>query len=85
MRSVFTTDAFLGRNRIYGIALTFRSVSRSQSAIKLDTTRIIDPRSGDKPFDMKIFRAQTAYQFTPRLLIRNIRAERRRGLEADAV
>jgi uncharacterized protein DUF5916/cellulose/xylan binding protein with CBM9 domain len=68
----FITDPFLGARRLYGFALTFRPSSRLQSLLKLDTSRLIDPRDATVALDVKILRAQTTYQFTPRLLVRNI-------------
>ena len=53
--------------------MTFRPVSRFQSEINLSTSRLTDPRNGDElVFDVKILRALSTYQFTDRLLFRNI-------------
>ena len=53
--------------------MTLRPVSRFQSQINVNTSRLIDPRAADElVFDVKIFRALTTYQFTDRLLFRNI-------------
>jgi hypothetical protein len=68
----FTVNPYLGRNTIYGVTATFRPFSRLQSVINVDTTNFVDVRSDTQVFNVKIFRAQTTYQFTPRLLLRNI-------------
>ncbi len=53
--------------------MTFRPVSRFQSEININTSTLVDPSSGDElVFDAKIFRALSTYQFTNRLLFRNI-------------
>ena len=69
----YTATPFLGRGGGGGIFITARPVARLQSEINLNTSRLIDPRNGDEPvFDVKIVRALTTYQFTDRLLLRNI-------------
>lgn len=68
----FTVNPYLGRNTIYGVTATIRPFSRLQSVINVDTTNFVDVRSDTQVFNVKIFRAQTTYQFTPRLLLRNI-------------
>jgi hypothetical protein len=53
--------------------LGLRFVSRLRSEIQLTTNRFTDPRNNDAlVFDVKIARAFTTYQFTDRLLLRNI-------------
>ena len=68
----FAANPYLGHNTIYSATATLRPLSRVQSAIKLDTTKFVDVRSNTQAFDVKILRVQTTYQFTPRLLVRNI-------------
>ncbi|MCH2279857.1 MAG: hypothetical protein MK358_13435, partial [Vicinamibacterales bacterium] len=51
---------------------SLRPVSRLQSSIQVSTSRLVDPFDESEVFDVKIFRAQTTYQFTERLLLRNI-------------
>ena len=64
---------FLGRNTQYGLNTTLRLVSRLQSRVSLDSSRFVDPANNDEEiFDVKILRAFTTYQFTDRLLLRNI-------------
>jgi hypothetical protein len=68
------SDPYLGRSREYGATITARPSSRLQSQLRLTTSRFIDERSGERlrVFDVKILRSTTTYQFTPRLLVRNI-------------
>ena len=64
---------FLGREaRVNGFA-SLRLIPRLQSQINIRTSRFTDPRNdGREVFDVKIFRALTTYQFTDRVLLRNI-------------
>jgi hypothetical protein len=70
----FVADPFLGMNREYGATVTARPTSRLQSVFRLSTSRFLDQRTGADvtAFDVKILRSTTTYQFTRRLLIRNI-------------
>jgi hypothetical protein len=70
----FVEDPFLGKNREYGATVTARPFSRLQSVLRLSTSRFLDKRTGADitAFDVKIVRSTTTYQFTPRLLVRNI-------------
>jgi hypothetical protein len=68
----FIANPYLGRLLDYGATVTLRPSSRLQSVIKVDGNRFTDPRTDTVAFDIKIFRIQTTYQFTDRLLIRNI-------------
>ena len=69
----FGADPFLGRGAQAGANIFFRPIARLQSQINIDTSRLTDMRSGDvEVFDIKLFRALTTYQFTERLLLRNI-------------
>jgi opacity protein-like surface antigen len=68
----FITSPFLGRLLDYGVTATFRPFSRLQSALKLDGNKFRDPVNHAQEFNVKILRSTTTYQFTPRLLIRNI-------------
>ena len=66
-------DPFLGREtRVNGFA-SLRLIPRLQSQININTSRFTDPgNEGRELFDVKIFRALTTYQFTDRVLLRNI-------------
>ena len=68
-----SVSPFLGRGTEFGLELSLRPIARLQSQINIDTSRLRDLRSGDiEVFDIKLFRALTTYQFTERLLLRNI-------------
>ena len=73
----YQENPFLGRGGGGGMFITLRPVSRFQSQINLNTSRLIDPRVdpsvGDPlVFDVTIVRALSTYQFTDRLAYRNI-------------
>jgi hypothetical protein len=68
----FVVNPFLGVATAWTLGVTAKPVSRFQSDFALSTTRFIDARTGHQEFDIKIARLQTTYQFTQRLLIRNI-------------
>jgi len=68
----FIVNPFLGRLTDYSLTATFRPFSRLQSILKLDGNRFRDPVNHAQEFNVKIMRSTTTYQFTPRLLIRNI-------------
>ena len=68
-----TRTPYLGREQGITARVILRPVSRLQSAINLTTNRFTDPRRGsEEVFDVRIFRALTTYQFSNRLLLRNI-------------
>lgn len=68
----FVVNPYLGRTWVFNGTVTLRPASRIQSDVTLNTTRFTDVRNDRVDFDVKILRATTTYQFTPRLLIRNI-------------
>ena len=70
----FVDNPFLGSGTEFDLNVTLRPFSRLQSEITLDTSRLVDPRADAdvEVFDVKIWRALTTYQFTERLLLRNI-------------
>jgi hypothetical protein len=68
----FVVNPFLGRLTDYSLTATFRPFSRLQSILKLNGNRFRDPVNHAQEFNVKIMRSTTTYQFTPRLLIRNI-------------
>ena len=64
---------YLGREQGITARLNLRPVSRLRSAINITTNRFTDPRRGsEEVFDVRILRALTTYQFSNRLLFRNI-------------
>jgi TolB-like protein len=68
----FSTVPFLGAGSSGRLFMSLRPFSRLQSQINLNTSRLVDPEGQAQIFDVKIYRALTTYQFTDRLLLRNI-------------
>ena len=68
----FIDDPFLGRLTSYDVNVTWRPTSRLRTNMSLDASRFVDTRSDTEEFDVKIWRAFSTYQFTDRLLVRNI-------------
>jgi hypothetical protein len=68
----YVADPYSGRGGNSRLYLTLRPWPRLQSQIEISTSDLRDPRSDQEVFDVKIYRAQTTYQFTDRLLLRNI-------------
>ena len=68
----FSDTPFLGRSTGGRVFIALRPFSRLRSAINVNFSRLVDPRTDVEVFDVKIFRTETTYQFTNRLLIRNI-------------
>ena len=78
-------NPFLGRESGFRMFINFRPVSRFASNIIINTSRFTDPHrffvpdlnDGERDeqgeiFNVKIFRTLNTYQFTDRLLLRNI-------------
>ena len=64
---------YLGRERGITASINLRPVPRLRSAVAITTNRFTDPRRGGRAvFDVRIYRALTTYQFSNRLLFRNI-------------
>jgi hypothetical protein len=68
----FIENPYLGHTTGWEASVTLRPISRLQSAIILESNRFMDVRNDTQVFDIKILRATTTYQFTDRLLVRNI-------------
>ena len=68
----FSATPFLGSGSSGRLFVTLRPHTRLQSSININTSRLVDPIDQTDVFDVKIYRAQTTYQFTDRLLLRNI-------------
>jgi hypothetical protein len=68
----FSGVPFLGKGSSGRLFVSLRPLARLQSYLNVNTSRLIDPLDQTEVFDVKIFRASTTYQFTDRLLIRNI-------------
>jgi hypothetical protein len=71
---LFEDSPYLGSGTDFQLNMTLRPTSRLQSEITLDTSRFTDVRRGieEEIFNVRIWRAFTTYQFTSRLLLRNI-------------
>ena len=80
-----TANPFLGRDSSVRLFMSFRPLPRFQSQIIITTSRFTDPNGffipglneGERDengqiFNVNILRAQSTYQFTDRLLFRNI-------------
>jgi len=63
---------FLGRSISGTVFANFRPTSRLSADLTLITSRLRDPLDDSLVFDVKILRAFSTYQFTPRLSLRNI-------------
>ena len=64
---------YLGRDKGWNIFFNVRAFPRWQSRVFINTNRFVDVRNAESlVFDVNIFRSQTTYQFTDRLLFRNI-------------
>ena len=68
----FSGTPFLGDSTSGNARVSLRLFSRLQASFNMTTSRLIDPFDQTEVFDVKIFRTQTTYQFTDRLLLRNI-------------
>jgi len=68
----YSISPFLGDGVSGRMFMGLRPFSRLQSFININTSRLLDPLGESEVFDVKIYRAQTTYQFTDRLLLRNI-------------
>ncbi len=68
----YSASPFLGTGSTGSIFMTIRPLERVQSQINVRTSNLIDPFSDSEVFDVKIYRAQSTYQFTDRFLLRNI-------------
>ena len=68
----YVDSPFLGSTTGVNLGVTLRPSSRLQSDVSVITNRFRDLRSGEQVFDVKIYYVQTTYQFTDRLLLRNI-------------
>ena len=65
-------DPFLGSGATATFFASVRPMSRLNADLNFITSRLYDPRTSEQVFDVKIYRALTTYQFTNRLLLRNI-------------
>lgn len=68
----FIANPYLGRGTTWATSLSVKPLSRLQSDVSLNSSRLVNPQTKEEVFDVKILRVLTTYQFTDRLLIRNI-------------
>ncbi len=68
----FSDTPFLGNSVSANIFLNFRPVSRFQMNLNVSTSRLVDPSTLEEVFDVKIYRNFATFQFSERLLLRNI-------------
>ena len=68
----YVENPYLGRGTNANVFTTIRPFSRLQTELTLTRSNFVDTRVQAEEFDIRIYRAQTTYQFTNRLLLRNI-------------
>ena len=68
----YTETPFLGRSTIGSTEFAFHPTSRFETGLTTNLSRFVDPRTQAEVFDVHLYRTRTTYQFTPRLLVRNI-------------
>lgn len=68
----YVTNPYLGKGRNGQLTLTLKPYSRLQSEINLTTSSFRNVTTDTSEFAIKIYRLLTTYQFTERLLLRNI-------------
>jgi hypothetical protein len=68
----FVADPFLGSSAAWDVSMTLRPVPRFQSDFSVAASRFRDALARRHEFDVKILRWLSTYQFTERLLVRNI-------------
>ena len=68
----FSETPFLGTGSSVNLLLNLRPSSRFQADLSISSSRLVDPSTMQDVFDVQIYRALSTYQFTERLLLRNI-------------
>jgi hypothetical protein len=63
---------FLGRSATGSAEFSFRPTSRFETELTTNLSQFVDPRNNAELFDVRLYRTRTTYQFTSRLLVRNI-------------
>ncbi len=63
---------YLGRTYGGSASLTLRPGPRLEANVTGNFSRFIDPATGTRVFDVQLYRARATYQFTERLLLRQI-------------
>ncbi len=70
---IFFSAPLLGYQVNWGLNASVRPTDAWQTSLRFDHRRLTDPAAGDAAlFDVKIIRAQSTFQFTDRLGVRNI-------------
>jgi hypothetical protein len=68
----YSATPFLGHGTNWGLSATLRPISRVQTSLNLNASRLTNPQDNTEVFDVKILRARTNIQFTDRIALRNI-------------
>jgi hypothetical protein len=68
----FVPNPYVGTGTAWELAATVKPVPRFQTDLSVTTSRFVDTRTAYEEFDVKIARVLATYQFTDRLLVRNI-------------
>ena len=68
----YSATPFLGKGGSGGLFMNFRPLTRLQSQVNINASNLINPTDDSEVFSVKIYRALTTYQFTDRMLLRNI-------------
>ena len=69
---LFSDTPFLGDSVSVNVFLNLQPSSRFQTNVNMSTSRLVDPSTFEPVFDVKIYRAFSTFQFSERLLLRNI-------------
>lgn len=69
---LYSDRPFLGDGVNFNVFMNVQPVARLQSNINITSATFVEPLANLQLFDVKIFRARTTFQFTDRLLVRNI-------------
>ena len=68
----YGTAPILGDGSDVNLFVNLRPYSRLQTRLNMNTSRLFDPIDRSEVFYVRIYRALTTYQFTDRLVLRNI-------------
>jgi len=68
----YGAEPILGEGSDVNLFVTMRPYSRLQTQVNMSTSRLVDSADHLEVFNVKIFRALTTYQFSDRLVLRNI-------------
>jgi hypothetical protein len=68
----YTSDPFLGHAKGGRLFVNVLPSSRLRSNLNINYSSLVDPRDGSAVFSVTLLRSLTTYQFTDRLVLRNI-------------